>query len=131
MESDWSEKYDSNKLHNGAKAPAFDMFAISCIAEAECRELGDLFRLESSVHSSTDLEACKPTNIPQHPPQINLATPKQTSTRKCQLQIRVLSSWRSILFLLFGILFLAAWIVIAVAVWYCWKDRMGHGGSNG
>ncbi|KAE9364847.1 hypothetical protein N431DRAFT_111665 [Stipitochalara longipes BDJ] len=130
MEFDWSEKYDSKELQNGSKAPAFDMFAISCIAEAECRELGDLFRLESDSHSSIDLEACKSTVTHQELPQTELVTPQKPSTRRCQLQIRFFSSWRSIIFLLFGVLFLAAWIVMAIAVWYCWRDKMGHGSSN-
>lgn len=73
------------------------MFALSCAAEAECRELGDLFRLGSHTQETTDLEAYKETIGPQDLPQSS--TQSESLTRRKRLRILFLSSWRNSLLL--------------------------------
>jgi hypothetical protein len=60
----WNENKSRISRDEDAKTPSFDMFNFLIGPEQECRELGDLFRLESQTRTSSndDLEAY-PTTI--------------------------------------------------------------------
>lgn len=133
----------------GGKLPEVDMFALSCISIAECKELGDLFSLESHARtrSNTDVEACCTLTTSHDIPQIPV--PEKHLTRKAKIRSHCRVSWLHVLLLLevhaykiwwmrfltcisrFLALFsLATFSLTAVTLWYCRRESSGHSITN-
>lgn len=135
----------------GEKIPKVDMFALSCISIAECKELGNPFSLEShaSTQSNTDVEACCTPTITSHNVS-QIPVPEKFLTQKEKIRSHCRVSWLHALLLLvvptylnwwmmlltcisrlLALLSLATFFLTAVNLWYCRRERSGQSITNG